>query len=103
MSEPIERVLLALDAVHETRTAIELAVRLAGHAKLRLHAVFVKDEDLLNLASLPVAREVVPGVGAGSLASEQVELYIRAAAVRAQQEIMAAAQKHAIEYSFEIM
>jgi nucleotide-binding universal stress UspA family protein len=103
MSEPIERILLALDTIHETRTAIDLAVRLAGYSKLRLHVVFVEDEDLLNLASLPVAREVAPGVGSSSVASEQVELHLRAAATRAQQEIMAAAQKHAIEYSFEVM
>lgn len=103
MSEPIERVLLTLDAIHETRTAIDLAVRLAKHAKLRLHVVFLENEDLLHLASLPVAREVVPGVGAGPLASEQVELLLRAAATRAQREIAAAAQKHAIENSFEVV
>lgn len=103
MSAAIERVLLALDAAAETRTAIDIAVRLAACARVRLHAVFVEDEDLLNLASLPISREVVPGARAGALTTEDVELHLRAAASRAHQDILTAARSHAVESSFEIV
>jgi hypothetical protein len=103
MSEPIERVLLALDATAETRSAMDLAVRLAARAKVRLHAVFVEDEDLLDLANLPIAREVVSGAGPGSLTSAEVELQMRAAAARAQEELVVAARLHGLECSFEIV
>ena len=59
MTKAIERVLLTLDATADTRTAITIAVRLAARAGVRLHAVFVEDEELLNLARLSIAREVV--------------------------------------------
>ena len=101
MSGPVERVVVVLDATAENRTAIDVAVRLAVRARAPLHAVFVEHEDLLSLAGLEVAREVVAGAGAGPLIAEQVELHLRAAAIRAEQDILAAAQIHALEYSFE--
>ena len=103
LSKPIERVVVALDATAEIRPAIDVAARLAAGAGAPLHAVFVEDEDLLSLAGLEVAREVVAGAGAGPLTAEQLELQLRAAAVRARQDLLAAAQIHALEYSFEIV
>ena len=103
MSNPIERVVVVLDATAEIGTAIDIAVRLAGSAGTPLHAVFVEDEDLLSLAGLEVAKEIVAGGGAGSLAAEELELQLRAAAIRARQDLLAAAQVHALEYSFEIV
>jgi nucleotide-binding universal stress UspA family protein len=103
LSKPIERVVVALDATAETRTAIDVAVRLAAGAGKPLHAVFVEDEDLLSLAGLKVAREIVAGGGTGPLTADQLELQLRAAAVRARQDILVAAQIHALEYSFEVV
>ncbi len=68
-----------------------------------LHAVFVEDEDLLNLAGLDVAREVVAGAGGGPLTADQLELQLHAAVVRAREDVLAAAQIHALEYSFEMV
>jgi hypothetical protein len=101
LSGPVERVVVVLDATAENRTAIDVAVRLAVRARAPLHAVFVEHEDLLSLAGLEAAREVVAGARAGPLIAEQVELHLRAAAIRAEQDILAAAQIHALEYSFE--
>ena len=103
MTKAIERVLLTLDATADTRTAITIAVRLAARAGMRLHAVFVEDEELLNLARLSIAREVVAGSGAGGLSGGDVELHLRAAASHTQEDVRGAARLHAIEYSFEIV
>jgi hypothetical protein len=103
VSPPIERVLLALDAAVETRGAIATAARLAARAGVQLHAVFVEDEELLRLADLPVARHVVAGSAAAPFSTEEVELHLRAAAARVQEEVLAAAHGHALECSFEIV
>jgi hypothetical protein len=103
VSEPIERVLLALDAAAETRGAIDTAARLAARAGVRLHAVFVEDEELRILADLPVARHVVAGAGAVRLSAREVELQLRAAADRTRELVLIAARRHAVECSFEVL
>ena len=99
----IERVVVPLDAASENRDAIEIAARLAAHAKAPLHGVFVEDEDLLHLAQLPFVRHVSLGAGAESLSTKSVERQLRAAAERAREELAAAARRHRIDWSFEIV
>ena len=103
MSKPIERVVVALDATADIRPAIDLAARLAAGVGTPLHAVFVEDEDLLSFAGLEVAKEIVAGAGAAPLTTEQLELQLRAAAIRARQELLVAAEIHALEFSFEVV
>jgi hypothetical protein len=103
MTTAIGRVLLALDAAADARTAIDIAVRLAARTGVRLHTVFVEDEELLDLASSPIAREVVAGTKGGGLNSGDVELHLRAAARRAQEDVLSAARLHDLESSFEIV
>lgn len=103
MSETIERVLVALDATADSRSVIDTAMRLAAGVKAPLHAVFVEDGDLLSLAGLAVARQVIPGTGAGPLTTDEVELHLRAAASRAREAILVAARTLALECSFEIV
>jgi hypothetical protein len=103
MTGAIERIIVALDATAETRTTIDTAVRLAARAKTSLHVVFVEDEDLLSLAALSVARQVIAGVGATRLTTDEVELQLRAAATRAREAVHVAARTHALECSFEIV
>jgi nucleotide-binding universal stress UspA family protein len=103
MRGPIERVVVPLDAASEHRTAIETGARLAARAKAPLHGVFVEDEDLLRLASLPFARQFTLGAGAETLTTEQVELHLQVAAERARTELMAAATRHGVACSFEIV
>ena len=103
MTAAIERVVVPLDAASENRAAIDTAARLAARAKAPLHGIFVEDEDLLRLASLPFARQITLGAGAEPFTAEQVELHLQAAAERARQDLSAAAKRHAVECSFEIV
>jgi hypothetical protein len=103
MSDRIERVVVPLDAAAENRTAIDIAARLAAHAKARLDGVFIEDEDLLQLARLPFARDVTLAAGAAPLSLEEVEQQLRHAAERARNELAAAAARHGIDWSFEIV
>lgn len=102
-ARPIERVVVPLDAASESLTAIETAARLAARAQAPLHGIFVEDEDLLHLASLPFARQTTLGAGAEKLTTEHVELHLRIAAERARLELLAAAKRHGVECSFEIV
>ena len=103
MKGPIERVVVPLDAASEHGTAIETAARLAARAKAPLHGIFVEDEDLLRLASLPFARQFTLGAAAEPLTAEHIELHLRVAAERARRELFAAAERHGVACSFEIV
>jgi nucleotide-binding universal stress UspA family protein len=103
MSGPIERVVVPLDAASESLTAIDTAARLAAHAKAPLHGVFVEDEDLLHVASLPFARQFTLGAHPEKLTTEHLELHLRVAAERARKEFFAAAKRHGVTGSFEIV
>lgn len=102
-SQSIERVIVPLDAASENRAAIETAARLAARAHAPLHGVFVEDEDLLHLAGLPFARQVTLGAGAEQLSRAQVELHQKAAAGRARSDLEAAARRHGVKCSFEVV
>jgi hypothetical protein len=102
MSALIERIVVALDAASENRTAIATAARIATQWKAHLHGVFVEDDDLIRLAHLPFARQVTLGVGVETLNLQQAERQMRAFAERARQALGAAAARHGIEWSFEI-
>ena len=99
----IERVVVPLNAASESLVAIETAARLAAHAGATLHGIFVEDEDLLHLASLPFARQFTLGADAEKLTTEHVELHLRIAAERARRDLLAAAQLHGVTSSFEIV
>ena len=103
MTGTIDRVVVPLDAAGENRTAIDTAARLAARAKAPLHGVFVEDEDLLRLASLPFARQVTLGAGAERFTTADAELSLRAAAERAHAELRAAAKRYRVKSSFEIV
>jgi nucleotide-binding universal stress UspA family protein len=103
MSAAIERVVVQLDAACEVRAAVDTAARLAARAKAPLHGVFVEDEDLLNLAALPFARQVTLGAGAERMTRKDAELHLRAAAEAARKELADAAKRHRVKYSFEIV
>jgi nucleotide-binding universal stress UspA family protein len=103
MSGPIERVVVPLDAAGESLTAIDTAARLAAHAKAPLHGIFVEDEDLLHLARLPFARQITLGALAEPMTTAHIELHLRIAAERARRELFAAAERHGVTCSFEIV
>ncbi len=102
MTGGIERIVVALDAASENRTAIATAARLAARWKAHLHGVFVEDDDLIRLAHLPFARQVTLGFGVEPLSLQQAQRQTRAFAERARRELAAAARRHQVEWSFEI-
>ena len=99
----IQRIVVSLDAVSESHAAIEAAARLALRWNAALHGVFVEDEDLLRLAGLPFARQVSLGAGAEALTAAQAARQLRAFAETARRELAAAAQRHNLHWSFEIV
>ncbi len=103
MSRPIERIVVPVDAASDSLVAIETAARLAAHAKAPLIGIFVEDEELLHLARLPFARQFTLGADAEKLTTEHVELHLRIAAERARRELFAAARRHGVTGSFEIV
>jgi nucleotide-binding universal stress UspA family protein len=103
VSGPIERVVVPLDAASESLPAIETAARLAARAKAPLHGIFVEDEDLLRLARLPFARQFTLGADAEPLTIEHIELHLQVAAERARKELFAAAKRHGVTCSFEVV
>jgi nucleotide-binding universal stress UspA family protein len=103
MTTNIERIVVALDAASENRAAIGAAARLAARWKTHLHGVFVEDDDLLRLAHMPFARQVTLGLGVETLSLDQAERQMRAYAEQARRELAAAAKRHGVESSFEIV
>lgn len=103
VAPPIKRVVVPLDATSESHAAIDTAARLAARAHATLHGIFIEDEDLLHVASLPFTRQTTLGTGVEELTREHVELHLRAAAERARQDLSAAARRHGVETTFEIV
>ncbi|HWA46310.1 MAG TPA: universal stress protein [Hypericibacter adhaerens] len=54
----VRRILVALDASPESMAALEQAASLAVRLQAELEGLFIEDEDLINLARQPFAREV---------------------------------------------
>ncbi|HML11342.1 MAG TPA: universal stress protein, partial [Stellaceae bacterium] len=103
MTTEIERVVVALDATSENRAAIETAARLAARWKAHLHGVFVEDDDLMRLARLPFARQVTFGLGVETLNLQQARRQMNAFAERTRSELSAAARRHHVEWTFEVV
>jgi hypothetical protein len=103
MAQDIERIVVPLDAASETATVIDTAARLAARWHVPVHGVFIEDEELIGLAGLPFARQVTLGTGAEPLTKDQVEDHFRAAAERARRELAAAAGRHDVNWSFEVV
>ena len=101
MTQEINRVIVPLDAASETGAAIDTAARLAARWRVPLHGVFIEDEELIGLASLPFARQVTLGAGVEPLTRDRVEDHFRAFAERARSELAAAAERHDVKWSFE--
>ena len=103
MTQAVKRVIVPLDTASEAGTAIDTAARLAARWRVPLHGVFIEDEELISLAGLPFARQVTLGAGLEPLTKDHVEDHFRAFAERARRELAAAADRHDVKWSFEIV
>ena len=80
-----KRILVSLDTSDRGRAALEAAVRLALSTNAELQGLFVEDEDLVRLASLPFSREIeLASASPRELQSINMERSLRVAAERAQ-------------------
>jgi len=105
MTEPAvtvrRRILVAVDASTQSRAALEAGARLAVTLQADLAAIFVEDADLLRLAQLPFAREVVPGLPSRRVADAlAMERSLRRLAEHARSELEELSSRYRIACSF---
>lgn len=102
-SPSFRRILVALDASPQSQAALDMAVRLALGFEATLEGLFIKDENLLRAARLPVAEEVrshtLPPKG---LSDRRVERQLRYQAERAEAALQEAAERAEVEYTFRV-
>ena len=99
-----KRILVALDTSARGRAALEAAVRLAMTTHAELQGLYVDDEDLLRLASLPFAYEIdFPSASPHRLQSVNMERALRAAAQEAEQAFTKTLQQHNLKSTFRIV
>lgn len=98
------RILVALDASTRGRAALAAAVQLALTMRAELRGLFVEDEDLMRLASLPFAREVdFTSASARKLQTVRMERQLRAAADEAQRAFVDATQESNLRWTFRVV
>ena len=99
-----KRILVALDTSSRGRAALAAAVRLAAKASAELDGLFVEDEDLLRLASLPFAHEVdLTSASPRQLQLTIMERELHAAAQQAQQAFANALGQLDLKWTFRIV
>jgi nucleotide-binding universal stress UspA family protein len=97
----IARILVALDSDTPNRTTIEAAVRLAEEFHAELVGLFVTEDNVLKLASLPTARHLIGHtLTAQTLEPGTMERAFRVLADRARADLAAAADPRHVKWSF---
>jgi len=100
----IRRILVALDTSRHSLAALEAAAELAVSLEAELQGLFVEDVNLLRLAGLPVAREVLyPFVTAARLDRARMERELRAQAAQARRALVAACERRHVKWSFRVV
>jgi hypothetical protein len=102
MSRRFERVVVALDAASDNRTAIDTAAQLAARVDALLHGIFIEDEELLWAAGLSFTRESMWGAGGEPFTLERTARQLRAAADTARRDLVAIAGERRLAASFEV-
>lgn len=103
MSTAGRRILVALDTSAGSRAALRRAAELARRVDAELAGLFVQDENLLQLAALPFARELSASGGARrTLSADAMERELSRQAVLLEEELEAIAASLDIRWSFQI-
>lgn len=96
------RILVALDSSAGSRAALRRAAELARRIDAELTGLFVQDENLLQLAALPFARELSASGGAGrALSSDAMERELSCQALLLEAELEAVAVALELRWSFQ--
>ena len=100
----VRRILVALDASPESMAALEHAVTLAVRLHAELEGLFIEDEDLINLARQPFAREVCRLTSTvQSLDSAKLEQDLRNQAGMARNALRMKAEALRLRWSFRVV
>lgn len=100
----INRILVALDPRELNRSTLRAAITLAARLDAELNALFVEDINLLRLAELPFAREVVYGSPTGrqiNVADMERSLHTQTARLR--KLVEGIAQQDQMNIAFEVL
>ncbi|MEP1906297.1 MAG: hypothetical protein ABJJ29_22020, partial [Nitratireductor sp.] len=96
------RIVIGLDTSIVARETLSLAARLAASVDARLSGVFVEDEDLLNLAGLPFAREISFSGQVSPVDPDRMLRAMRAQAESARRVLSRIADEAHVEWSFDV-
>lgn len=100
----VQRVVIALESVCENLPALEQAAELARRAKATLHAVFLEDTRLLDVAALPFTRQIsLTSRASTPLEPNAVEAEFNALAGRARRCLEELGSRLHVACSFEIV
>ncbi|MGD8926400.1 MAG: universal stress protein [Thioalkalispiraceae bacterium] len=100
----IRRVLVAIDSSELNHEILQTAMELASRFKAELNAVYIEDINLLRMAELPLAREVVYGaVKASQLTPNEMERSLQLQSARLRRFVEKIAQTKEINISFNVL
>lgn len=107
-TQNIHRILVALDPSFNIRevnySILQAATSLAIRLDAELNTLFVEDINLLRLAELPVAREVVYGAATGrKLNINDLERSLNTQTIRLRKLVETVAQQNQIKITFDVM
>ncbi|MCR9295198.1 MAG: universal stress protein [bacterium] len=98
------RILVAIDNSPRGRAAMQAALRLAVQSQAELQGLFVEDEDLLRLASLPCTREIdLASASSHQPQANSMERALRLAAKEAEQAFEAALKNSKLNWAFRVL
>lgn len=99
----IERILVAVDASPHSLAALDAAAALAARQRAELVGIFVEDADLLRLAELPFAREMIYPLTLGRPINPAVmEARLKDLAELARRAIAESALRAGVDWSFRV-
>lgn len=101
-AKPQTRIVVGLDTSAVAREALALAARLAASVDARLKGVFVEDENLLDLADLPFAREISFSGEVRELDPARMLRAMKAQAESARRVLARIAAEAQIDWSFDV-
>jgi nucleotide-binding universal stress UspA family protein len=104
VSGGVRRILVALDTSASSHAALESAALFASRLGAELLGLFVEDPDLLELARLPIAREVgLTSAHPRTLDARTMELALLAQAKQARLALETMARRHGVRHSFRVV
>lgn len=99
----VRRIVISLNATHESRFALDIGANLAAIMNAELSGLFIEDVNLFNLAELPFAREISFGGGLSrTLDPGRLSREIERHASQCRRRVSALAGKSHIPWSFDV-